>query len=62
MSLSRQTADCETTIRRGEGRRPELGIVLVFVCAALVLVIASTIFAPESPANPSTSDISLIGP
>ncbi len=62
MSLSQKTADYETTIGRGERSRAELGIVLLFFCAALVLVIASATFAPVSTASQTTSDVSLVGP
>ncbi len=62
MSLSQKTADYVTTTERAERSRAELGSVLVLVCIALVLVIASVKSAPMSAGAQIHGEVFLNGP
>ena len=62
MTLSHQTDVYETPKAQSDRKRPEYSVVLVLVCMALVLVVASAIFTPAPVGAGITSEITSVGP
>jgi hypothetical protein len=62
MTLSHQTDVYETAKAQSDRKRPEYSFVLVLVCMALALVVASAIFTPAPVGAGITSEITSVGP
>ena len=52
----------ETTKRKADLKHRDYGFVLVLVCMALALVVASVIFAPLPVGSELSNQMSLVGP
>jgi len=61
MSLLDKTDVFQTRNERAVREHPEYGSVLVLVCAALTLVVASAIFSPAPVGSGISNEIWLIG-
>ena len=62
MSLLHKTDVYQTRSERADRKHPEYGFVLVLVCMALTLVVASAIFTPAPVGAGISDEISLVGP
>jgi hypothetical protein len=62
MSLFHRTDVYQTANERADRKHPDYGFVLVLVCWALTLLVASAIFTPASVGGGISDEISLVGP
>jgi hypothetical protein len=62
MSLLHKTDVYRTSSEGADRKHPEYGFVLVLVCMALTLLVASAIFTPASVGGGIGDEISLVGP
>jgi hypothetical protein len=61
MSLLDKTDVFQTRNERAVRKHPEYGFVLVLVCTALTLLVASAIFSPAPVGSGTSDEIWLIG-
>ena len=62
MSLLHKTDVYQSRNEGADRKHPEYGFVLVLVCMALALVVASAIFTPASVGSGISVETSLVGP
>jgi hypothetical protein len=62
MSFVHNTGIYQGPKETADRKHPEYGFVLVLVCMALTLVVASAIFTPTPVAGGISDEISLVGP